>query len=92
MGSLWDNVANHGYSVLQSDGNSWKIDTFLEAITSELIIHLNSENSYSSVLVSGKNKFLPRTCLNLLKGPFSNCSDLIASHCIGCRFGQYLNY
>ena len=26
------------YSVMQSDGNSWKIDTFREAITSELVI------------------------------------------------------
>ena len=26
------------YSVMQSDENSWKIDTFWEAITSELMI------------------------------------------------------
>ena len=26
------------YSVMQSDGNSWKIDAFREAITSELMI------------------------------------------------------
>ena len=26
------------HSVIQSDGNSWKMDTFREAITSELMI------------------------------------------------------
>ena len=41
----------------QSDGNSFKIDTLREAITAELIEHLNSENSNLSVLVSSKSYF-----------------------------------
>ena len=53
------------YSVMQSDGNSWKIDTFWEAITSELWTLLNSENFYSSIFVSRKCFYLFRTCLNV---------------------------
>ena len=30
------------YSVMQSDGNSWKIDTFREAITSEPKMYINN--------------------------------------------------
>ena len=30
--------AQEWYSVMQADGNSWKIDTFRKAITSELMI------------------------------------------------------
>ena len=66
------------YILMQSDRNSWKIDTFQEAITSELIIASESksesesepeshtENSYSSVSVSSKSYVLLITCLNVL--------------------------
>ena len=48
-------LSNFVYSVMQSDRNSLKIDTFQEAITSELMIYnLKTENSYSSVIVSSK--------------------------------------
>ena len=33
------NLYNYVYSVMQSDGNSWKINTFREALTSELTIY-----------------------------------------------------
>ena len=36
--SLDELFPSASYSVMQSDGNSWKIDTFREAITSELLI------------------------------------------------------
>ena len=42
------------YSVWQSDGNSFKINTFRVPITSELMISSNSEDSYSSIFVSSK--------------------------------------
>ena len=46
------------YSMMQSDGNSCKIHTFREAITSELMISCrNSEKSTSSVFVSSKSIF-----------------------------------
>ena len=53
------------YSVMQSYGNSLKSDTFREAITSELMTNLNSENSYSSVFVSSKSYFLFKICLKV---------------------------
>ena len=34
----WHIKTNIVYSVMQSDGNIWKIDTYREAITSELMI------------------------------------------------------
>ena len=49
------------FSVMQLVGNSWKIDTFREAITYDF--HLNSKNSYASVFVS--RFFFFETCLNV---------------------------
>ena len=50
------------HSVMQSDGNSCKFDTFRESITSvTLWIHLNSENIS---FVSSKSYYF-RTCINV---------------------------
>ena len=51
------------YRVMQSDGNSFRIDTFREAITSE---HLTFKISYLSVFVSSKSYFWLRACSNVL--------------------------
>ena len=38
--NISDELGSSSYSVMQSDENSWVIDTFREAITSELMISL----------------------------------------------------
>ena len=72
---------------MQSDGNSWKSNTFQEAITSELLIVI-LKTLLARIRVQQKLFFaqnLSKRVVHKLqpyeKCPFSNCSDLIASHC-----------
>ena len=83
------------YSVMQSDENRWKIDTFWEAIynfwTNCLILILKTYTR--PYLCLAKVVILLRTCLNVLF--ISRCmknvrfrTDLIAPHCM-IRIKQY---